>query len=151
MLHRIHIHQAAEQNGIYFGQPPILEYIRDHADCTQAELAEFLQVSPPSVATSVKRMQKSGLLEKRLDERDLRINRLRITPLGESRLTSCRRDFDGVDAMLFRGFTQEECALFEESLNRTIQNLSQGEYDGKTGFSLMEEEKRMHRRDAPRD
>lgn len=147
LLHRIHIHRAAIENESYFGQLPILEYVIDHNQCTQRELAETLQVSAPSIATSVKRMQKTGLLKKETDQKDLRCTRISITEKGREQAERCRRAFNQVDANMFAGFHQKECEVFYGFLNRMIQNLASDEFKDKTMFSLMEtisNEKKLH-------
>lgn len=144
ILHRIYIYKEASKNGLYFGQPPILEYVRDHDQCTQCELADFMQVSPPSIATSVKRMQKAGLLEKAMDQSDLRYNRISITEKGKELVRKCRQDFDKIDSQLFLGFREQECEQLCEYLDRMIENMSTGEFADKTFFSLIAEEKKLH-------
>ncbi|QEY35818.1 MarR family transcriptional regulator [Caproiciproducens galactitolivorans] len=138
ILHRIYVHRALSATDIYFGQFPILEYVEKHEKCTQRELADTLQVSPPSIATSVKRMQKTGLLEKENDENDLRRTRISITEKGRAQMNQCRRAFDMIDLQMFEGFSEEETALFKEYLSRVIANLTTDEFRGKTMFSLIQ-------------
>ena len=64
LLRRIWIQKTQPDVELYFGQLPILEYIRKNPGCTQAEIAEHLCVTPASISTSTKRLQKSGLLTK---------------------------------------------------------------------------------------
>ena len=52
------------KDGLYAGQMPVLNYLAEHPGCTQVEMADFLQVSPASVALSTKRLQKAGYLTK---------------------------------------------------------------------------------------
>lgn len=147
LLHRIHIHRAAAKNDSYFGQLPILEYIIHHDRCTQRELAETLQVSAPSIATSVKRMQKTGLLKKQADENDLRCTRISITEKGREQAQKCRSAFNAVDENMFRGFNEKECEQFYKYLNRLIANMATDELKDKTMFSLIEtmsNEKKLH-------
>lgn len=144
VLHRIYIHKQVSQNGLYFGQPPILEYVWDHDQCTQCELADFMQVSPPSIATSVKRMQKAGLLQKTMDKDDLRYNRISITEKGKELASKCREDFDKIDGQLFDGFSEQEREQLCGYLDRMIQNMATGEFADKTFFSLIAEEKKLH-------
>ncbi|MBE6829843.1 MAG: MarR family transcriptional regulator [Ruminococcaceae bacterium] len=138
ILHRIYIHRALSATDIYFGQFPILEYVEKHDKCTQRELADMLQVSAPSIATSIKRMQKTGLLEKESDENDLRCTRISITEKGRDQMNQCRRAFDAVDLQMFEGFSEDETAGFREYLSRVISNLTTDEFRGKTMFSLIE-------------
>ena len=143
ILHRINIQKQASKNGLYFGQPPILEYVANHNNCTQREVADFMKVSPASIATSVKRMQKAGLLEKMVDESDLRYNRLKITEKGKELTYKCREDFDKVDAQMFSGFSDEECQQLYGYYERMIKNLSTDELADKSIFSLIAEGKKL--------
>ncbi|NLG93366.1 MAG: MarR family transcriptional regulator [Clostridiales bacterium] len=138
ILHRIYVQRVLSATDIYFGQFPILAYVEKHEKCTQRELADTLQVSPPSIATSVKRMQKTGLLEKENDENDLRRTRISITEKGRAQMNQCRRAFDRIDLQMFEGFSEEEIDLFKEYLSRVIANLTTDEFRGKTMFSLIE-------------
>lgn len=143
ILHRINIQKQASKNGLYFGQPPILEYVANHNHCTQREVADFMKVSPASIATSVKRMQKAGLLEKMTDDSDLRYNRLKITEKGKELTNKCRKGFDKVDAQMFSGFSNEECEQLYGYYERMIKNLSIDEFADKSIFSLIAEGKKL--------
>lgn len=143
ILHRICIQKQASKNGLYFGQPPILEYVAHHDQCTQREVADFMKVSPASIATSVKRMQKAGLIEKVADNSDLRYNRLNITDKGRELTYKCRKDFDKVDAKMFSGFSDEECEQLSCFFERMINNLSTDELNNKSFFSLIAESKKL--------
>lgn len=138
ILHRIYIHRSLSDTDIYFGQFPILEYVAKHDKCTQRELADMLQVSAPSIATSVKRMQKTGLLEKGSDEKDLRCTRISITEKGRTQMRQCIQAFVAVETRMFEGFSDEETSAFRGYLNRVISNLTTDEFKGKTMFSLIE-------------
>lgn len=144
IIHRIYIHKEAAKSGLYIGQLPILEYVNDHEKCTQCEVADFMQVSPPSIATSVKRMQKAELLEKATDKNDLRYNRITITEKGKTTVQQCRKRFDKIDAQLFAGFNEQECEQICGYFDRMIANMSTGEFANKTYFSLIAEAKKLH-------
>ncbi len=138
ILHRIYIHRAAAEYGVYSGQIPILQYISSHENCTQKQLADFLQVSAPSIATSVKRMQKSGLIQKTADEGDLRCNRLSATEKGNEISRRAAAAFNTINRRMFEGFTQDECKQFYYYLNRMTQNLESDEFKDKTMFALID-------------
>lgn len=144
LMHRILIHRLAIKNELYFGQFPILEYVKHNDMCTQKDIADFLQISPPSVATSIKRMQKTGLLDKIHDESDLRCNRITITEKGIESYEICKHDFNDIDEQMFKDFTEEECELFYSFLGRVHNNLCSDEFKDKTIFSLIDEEKMIH-------
>ena len=126
LLHRYRNSVALTGLKIYRGQPQILEYLLAHGDCSQKELADHMEVSPASIATSLKRMSKSGFIEKTIDEDDRRINRLRITPQGKAALLAGKKECDKVDEAMFSGFSNEEVAAFSDMLGRIAANLSRG-------------------------
>ena len=144
LLHRIHLHREISKHGLYMGQLPILECVMKNDGCTQVQVAQAMRVSPPSIATSVKRMQKAGLLQKTMDETDQRCNRLSVTEKGKQLALSCRKSFDKVDSQMFQGFTPEECALLGDFLDRLIANHATGELKNSSMFSLIEQEKKLH-------
>lgn len=127
LLHRYKISLALTGLKIYRGQPQILDYLLAHGDCSQKELAEHLGVSPASIATSLKRMNKAGFIEKAPDENDKRINRLKITPKGMEALDKGKKECGKVDESMFTGFNESEISAFTQMLGRIRNNLS---FDG---------------------
>ena len=144
LVHRILIHRLAVKNELYFGQFPILEYVNSHDNCTQKDIADYLQISPPSIATSIKRMQKAGFLYKVNDENDLRCNRISITQKGLMAFKTCKDDFNAIDEQMFKGFSTEELEQLYSFFGRIHDNLCFDEFKDKTIFSLIGEEKLIH-------
>ena len=122
-LHRYHIHTALSKHGVFPGQPPLLAVLEE-SDCTQKELSEKLKVSAATVAVSVKRLQKSGFVEKLSDSEDLRCNRIRISEKGKKISELCHSECDRIDKMMFEGFSDEERRQYADFLKRISDNLS---------------------------
>lgn len=129
LLRRIWIQKAQSDAELYFGQLPILEYVREHDGCTQAEIAESLCVTPASISTSTKRLQKSGLLTKTTDPDNLRCNRLSITEDGRARCENNRRMVDRIHIRMFQDIPPEELAAFERTLNKILRNMAPPDVD----------------------
>ena len=123
VIHRCRITKSASKVGLYFGQPMILEYIKEHNLCTQKELADSLHISPASVATSIKRLEKSGFVRRSTDKEDVRKNRLSLTDEGLNILKEFRSICDETDKEMFRGFSEEECEMLCNYLQRLYNNL----------------------------
>jgi DNA-binding MarR family transcriptional regulator len=139
-VHRYYIYKSVPQ-GVYFGQPPILEYLSSHDSCTQRELADYLTVSPPSVAMSIKRMQRAGLVEKAADESDMRYNRIKITERGQQISEKCREEFERIDRRMFEGFSEQEIKQLYSFLNRMSNNLEADKISRKDVVELFKQEK----------
>lgn len=108
------------------GQPWILFMLRSHgagAGCDQKEFSEALGVSPATVAVSIKRMERAGLVRKTPDPRDLRRNHLVITDKGLRLVDDCMQAFQHIDAGTFQGFSEEERKQMNGYYHRMIQNL----------------------------
>ena len=124
LLRRIWIQKTQPDVELYFGQLPILEYIRKNPGCTQAEIAEHLCVTPASISTSTKRLQKSGLLTKTTDPDNLRCNRLSVTDEGVVRCENNRKMIDRIHSLMFKDIAEEELLAFSATLNKIQHNLA---------------------------
>jgi len=124
LLRRDFIQEATVDIALYFGQLPILEYVIEHDQCTQKEIADKLIVSPAAIAISTKRMQKVGLLEKKVDENNLRCNRLSVTEKGHELSRQYRLKFDELDKKMFSGFEEKELEQVNSYLSRLIMNIT---------------------------
>lgn len=138
LMRRIFVQRTAARDGIYLGQGPALEYIRRHPGCTQKDVADFIKVSPPSVAVMVKRMVRDGVIEKTPDESDMRQNRLTITTRGEELSDHCHQMFEQTDEKIYAGFSDEELQQLSSYLERLIDNLASNEVHNTSNFALMQ-------------
>lgn len=111
--------------GLHFGQPRILYTVMTMNGASQNEIAEKLQISPASLAVSIKRMQRVGLLEKVTDEKDLRVNKVRITEKGIKVQEGFRAEACATDRQMLSGFSPEELAQVEYYLEQIYRNLNQ--------------------------
>ncbi|MHB8107130.1 MAG: MarR family winged helix-turn-helix transcriptional regulator [Candidatus Cryosericum sp.] len=126
-MHRRCLKKEMDSRGLgKVGQPMILFMLRNHevaAECDQKGFSEALGVSPATVAVSIRRMEKAGLISKSTDPDDLRRNHLAITDKGLLLVNDCIRAFHDVDAGTFKGLSEEERRQLEGSYRRMIENL----------------------------
>lgn len=122
--HRNIIDSRFREKGIYFGQPPILKYLSEHENATQKEIAEFLRISPPSVATSLKRMEESGLVVRLENKKDARRNTVKLTKKGKELHSFAENTFMRINDIAYKGFTEEEMDLMVTFLERMNKNLT---------------------------
>lgn len=121
--HRNIIDKHFRENGLYFGQPPILKYLSENENATQKEIADFLHISPPSVATSLKRMEEAGLVVRVADKNDARCNNLKLTSKGKGLLNYADKLFLIADEATFSDFSEEEIETLISFLERMNKNL----------------------------
>jgi len=124
-LHLQNIRSVNEHYGLYPEQTRILNLIAEFNGSTQKELADLVGVSPPSMAVSIKRMQKAGLVEKAADGADMRLSRIYITEKGKKIQVESMSDFMTVDDRLVKNFTPEEIERLDGLLARVEANLKE--------------------------
>ena len=122
--HRSIVDSRFREKGIYVGQPPILKYLSDNENATQKEIAEHLHISPPSVATSLKRMEESGLVVRLENKKDARRNTVKLTKKGKELQSFAENTFMRIDDIAYKGFTEEEIDLMVTFLERMNNNLT---------------------------
>lgn len=116
-----------ERRGIHLvGHPAILFFLRN---CTagmaasQKEIADNLHMSTPTVAVSIKRMEKEGLVFKAADEADLRRNLITLSEKGCMLADEAQDAFDYVEKSMFNNLSAEECAQLKKLFLRIVSNL----------------------------
>ncbi len=112
------------EKGIYLGQPPILKYLSENKNATQREIADFLHISVPSVATSLKRMEEAGLVTRLEDKKDARRQIVRLTKKGKELFEYAENTFMYVDNIAYQGFTEKELDMLVAFLERMNNNLT---------------------------
>jgi DNA-binding MarR family transcriptional regulator len=122
-IHRYRITKSASSVRLYFGQPMILDYVLQHDACTQKELAAAMHISAASIAVSIKRIEKAGLITRTPDETDSRKNHLSVTQKGKDAFMEFRKICDATDEAMFRDFTPEERETLHRLLVRLHNNL----------------------------
>ena len=92
---------------------------------TQKELADKLHSAPPTVAASLKVLERQGYVERRTDQKDTRRNRISITQKGRDAIAQSMDAFRQVDGHMYHGFSPEERALADALFSRMLENLYQ--------------------------
>lgn len=129
-LHHLHgcVMQAAlTKIGLHSGQPRILFTVAHLEGASQKEIADHLHVTPASLATSMKRMQKAGFLARSIDEHDQRVNKIRLTDKGRQAIEACKEQMRIIDQTMQNCFSekeQEQLAQYLERIYSTLNTLN---------------------------
>lgn len=123
--HRNVVDSRFREKGIYFGQPPILKYLSENENSTQKEIADYLHISAPSVATSLKRMEEAGLVVRLENKKDARKNTLKLTKKGRELVEYADNMFLYIDDVTYKGFSEEELDMLVSFLERMNNNLKE--------------------------
>jgi DNA-binding MarR family transcriptional regulator len=76
---------------VCFGSPlqrETLRFIMENDGCVMKEVANYLQITPPSATSMTNNLVKAGVIKRQADKRDRRTIRLFITKKGEKTLST---------------------------------------------------------------
>lgn len=124
LLRKIAVKRFTSSSPLHFGQVAIMRTIERNENCTQASLAQQLNVTPASVATSTKRLQKAGLITKTVDSDNLRCKRLALTDEGREAISRHIGLFEDYDRLVFKDFSEEDKVRFMEYLERILSEMT---------------------------
>ena len=90
---------------------------------SQKELAESLNMTPPSITSAIRKMEQEGYIRRRQDESDQRVMRLALTEKGAACVENVKRVADEMHELIFQGMSPEEIMLFRRLLIQINENL----------------------------
>jgi len=124
LKHTAFTNQRINRMGLYQGQPRMLMLLWERDGMSQSELVEALDLSQPTVAKTIERLEKKGILLRKIDQDDRRMVHIFLTPLGRSMQRSVMQSFEQMAQQLLQGFDQDEKELLESLLLRIKNNIS---------------------------
>lgn len=111
-------------NGLFVGQDEILFTILFNEGSKPSEIAKILNTSLSSISVSLKRLEKTGFIEKRNDEKDARISHIYISEKGKAAMQKIHKDLKAYEKNIMSGFSKEEIEQLRNYLDRLIYNAS---------------------------
>ncbi len=121
--HRRLVESRLQAIGLHRGQPPLLFALSNHDGLSNAELAQLLNVTPPTISNMVRRMQKSGFVDKRRDRRDERTTRVYLTEQGRTATIEMAQVIMEVNDIINRGLTPDEQQRLMSALELITRNI----------------------------
>lgn len=109
--------------GIHPGQISFIMLLSQHEDMSQKEIAEELQVKPPTVNVMVQRMEKAGIIGRKHDQEDQRVTRVFLTEKGQEMKKLVARQVEKNETYVQKGFTDTEKCLFRRFMEQIIENI----------------------------
>jgi len=121
--HRNSLRRYFQSCGMYTGDPRVLFHLRHTPGMTQKALADALGIAAATLSVSVRRLEAAGLVERRADETDARVQRLYLTDEGEALDRECAKGRDFLIDAQFADFTDEDIETLDNLLCRMTANL----------------------------
>ena len=98
------------------GQGNVITFLAQHPDVTQKELAQALGVIPASLSEVLMKLERKGLVERKKDEDDRRLVRVKLTEEGQKSLEQP----DEILTDPFQALTQEEQETLKQLLSKLL-------------------------------
>ena len=112
-----------QEVGIYPGQLPVLGMVARFDGLSQKEIAEKLNIKPPTVNVSVQRLEKAGFVYRRPDEKDQRVTRIFLTEKGKESRTRGLEMIRINEKIMLDGFSEAEICLLRRFLAQITENI----------------------------
>jgi DNA-binding MarR family transcriptional regulator len=118
------------QLNLSFSHVRVLHLLAPDRTLAMKDLAEQLDLSPPSVTALVRRLAQAGLVQRQGHAEDCRVVLLSLTDEGRALLKELYHHHLRRMELLLEGLTPEEQQLFLGLLERAVQALQSGAQDG---------------------
>lgn len=129
-LGRLLLSQLNDQTkpfGVTQGQLPVLCCLDEKEGQTQAELCKNIQVEQPTMANTLRRMERDGLIYRTSSEHDKRQSRVYITDQTRPTVDVLKKKRDQVVARMTRHMTKADLETFNRLIDLAIQTLERDE------------------------
>ena len=100
---------------------------------SQTQIADRMDVTPASVARTIKNLDAGGYIERNESEGDGRRNEIHITEKGRRVTEESRRMFHEIDKGIYAGFSEDEIHSLRGMLRRMLENICAIEQERKAG------------------
>lgn len=109
--------------GMASGQLPVYYDLANGAQLTQKALTEAAAVEQPTMAATLSRMERDGLLNRTPDLKDKRSSLFSLSPAALQHAALVRQIIDDGNNAALAGFSEAEQASLLDMLNRIVANL----------------------------
>lgn len=122
-LFMIAVQRQTKHMGISAGQVPTLLILAENPHLTQAELAQKTSVEQPTIANTLKRMERDGLLIRSADGNDKRKHRYDLSAQARAMLPDIKRALGRVLKQAQQNITPDHMQVYVKVMNQIITNL----------------------------
>lgn len=123
------VNDRIKPHGVTQGQLPVLCCLHVDEGQTQAELCKNIQVEQPTMANTLRRMERDGLIYRTASEHDKRQSRIFITEQTRPTVEALQAKRDEEVARMTRHMSGEELQTFNRLLDIATQALEDQEAD----------------------
>lgn len=114
------IDRKLKELGVSSGHMPVFFALGDGAAMPQKALAALAAIEQPTMAATLSRMERDGLIERRPDPQDGRSQLVALTPAAMEKAARVRQAAMSVNAVALAGLDEAEQALYLDMLSRIV-------------------------------
>jgi MarR family transcriptional regulator, organic hydroperoxide resistance regulator len=122
--HRARTHELLSQLGLHVGQEMILVALWMQDGQTLSQLAERLEVQPPTITKMVQRMEVSGIVKREPSREDSRVSHVFLTGKGKNLQAKIEKVWEQVEREFVSELSKEEKLLFQKLLVKAKEGLN---------------------------
>src|SRR4030088_1545154 len=123
--------QRTARYGVLPGTYPIIAWLMQLSDSTQGELSRLIGIEQPTMAVTLRRMERDGLIQRTPDPDHGRGSHIKLTAKGRSGSQVVGGAAHDVEKIATEGLTAAEVAQFFRLASVMIQNLNVERYGRK--------------------
>jgi MarR family transcriptional regulator, organic hydroperoxide resistance regulator len=120
--HRARTHELLSELGLHVGQEMILVALTKRGGLTLSELADLLEVQPPTVTKMVQRLESSEIVKREVSKHDNRSSSICLTTKGKNLQTKIEKIWQQVEKEFFGTMSAGEKASFQTLLQKAKAN-----------------------------
>ena len=123
--------QRTARHGVFPGVNPVIAWLMQLSESTQSELSRLVGIEQPTMAVTLKRMERDGLISRSPDPTHGRRTTVRLTAKGRKLsqlMTTAARE---VEKLATQGLSAREVDEFFRIANAMTQNLNTERYGRK--------------------
>jgi len=123
--HHYSAEQALHHLGLHAAQEVVLLHLAHGDGLSQTELAERLEIEPPSMTLMLRKIELAGLVTRCQDAKDGRVMRVFLTERGRDLTAPSLAMWQALEAQMLRGMSEAEQALLRRLLMHITENLDE--------------------------
>lgn len=116
--------------GLSIGYMPVFVALGDEAAMTQKDLAKKAMVEQPTMAATLSRMERDGLIARLPNPKDMRSALVSLTPAAKAKMTDLGRAVESVSKLASKGLTKAEQAQYFVLIDKVVASLQAAQVDG---------------------
>jgi DNA-binding MarR family transcriptional regulator len=122
-LHRARLGEQLQASGLFPGQDAVLDVLSTNGSMAMGELAERLDVRPPTVSKTITRLSAQGLVARSPTGGDGRLVTVELTEAGMEKAKSLAGVSAAIDKEMLAGFDGKDRKRLRKALKKMAKNL----------------------------